>query len=333
VKKQVILDVDTGTDDAIAIMLAILGKEIDLLGITTVNGNLELALTTDNTLRVVEHCEAGEAVKVYSGCEYPLVSTLSPKSAQSLRPLPKRAGVKMPYAIHGDHLPLPETTLKKQDKNAIVWMIETVMQAEPQSISLVAVGPLSNVATAMRAEPDFAERLREIVIMGGGDRLSNASSAAEFNIWADPEAAEIVLQSGCEVTIIPLDATHDAQISEADLAKIKAIGNKYADFTYDVIMERIDAYADRKADRDAPRSAPVHDALALCYLLHPECITKKADVSCHVDISGGVAYGRTVIDDRQYMETSEPNCTFAYDADKEFFFDWMYNIIARAEES
>lgn len=330
-KKKIILDVDTGTDDAIAIMLAILGEEVDLLGITTVNGNLELQLTTDNTLRVVEHCQAAQKVKVFSGCEYPLVSTLSPRSAQSLRPLPKRAGVKVPYAIHADHLPLPQTSLKKDVKNAIVWLIETVMASEPHTISLVAVGPLTNVATAMRAEPAFASRLKEIVIMGGGDRLSNASSAAEFNIWADPEAAEIVLQSGCKLTIIPLDATHDAEISEADLKKLKAIGNKYADFTVDVIQERIDAYTDRKAEPGAMLSAPVHDALALCYVIHPECITQKEDVVCHVDISGGLAYGRTVIDNRAYMETKEANCTFAYAADKDFFFNWLVGILERAK--
>ena len=329
-KPKIIMDVDTATDDAVALTLAMLGGEVELLGVTTVNGNLELKLTTDNTLRVVDYCGKGDQVKVYSGCEYPLVSTLSPTSAQSLHPIPKREGTKMAFAMHGDHLPLPETNLKPQAKGAVLWLIETIMAAEPGSISIVALGPLTNIATAMRAEPSFASRLKEIVLMGGGDRVCNASPAAEFNIWTDPEAAEIVLQSGCKLSIIPLDATHEAEISASEADELAAIGSKEARFVADVIRGRIGGYSLRDPDLAARQAAPLHDALALCYLLHPECVSKKLEAVCHVDISGGRAYGRTVVDRRANLVSEAPNCTFALGADREWFLQWMSGLLKQA---
>ena len=259
-KRKIIMDVDTGTDDAVALVLAILGGEVELLGVTTVNGNLELKLTTDNTLRVVECCRSYGLVPVYSGCEYPLVSTLSPYSAQSLSPIPKREGTVKKFAMHRDHLPLPETTLKKQDKSAVVWLIETVMASEPGSISLVALAPLTNIAAAMRAEPAFAGRLGEIVLMGGGDRIGNASAAAEFNIWTDPEAAEIVMQSGCKISMIPLDATHSAAITAEQAEALRAIGTPQAEFVANVIFERIGGYALRDPALAKQQASPLHDA-------------------------------------------------------------------------
>ena len=331
-KRKIIMDVDTGTDDAVALVMAILGGEAELLGITTVNGNLELKLTTDNTLRVVECCRPYGLVPVYSGCEFPLVSTLSPYSAQSRHPLPKREGTVKKFAMHGDHLPLPETDLKKEDKNAVVWLIETVMASEPGSISLVALAPLTNIATAMRAEPAFEGHLREIVLMGGGARICNESAAAEFNIWADPEAAEIVMQSGCKLSVIPLDATHSASITAEQAGKLRALGTPQAEFVADVIAERIAGYALRDPALAKKQASPLHDALALCYLLHPECITQKEELVCHVDISGGVAYGRTVVDRRENLVSEEPNCVFAEKADPEVFFGWIYSVLKNAAE-
>lgn len=331
-KPKIIMDVDTGTDDAVALTLAMLGGEVELLGITTVNGNLELKLTTDNTLRVVDYCGKGSEVKVYSGCEYPLVSTLSPTSPQSLHPIPKREGMKVAFAMHSDHLPLPETNLRAQPKSAVLYLVETVMAAEPGTISIVALGPLTNIATAMRAEPSFASRLKEIVLMGGGDQVCNESAAAEFNIWTDPEAAEIILQSGCKLSIIPLDATHEAEITATEADEIAAIGGKEARFVADVIRSRIGGYSLRDPDLAARQAAPLHDALALCYLLHPECISRKIETVCHVDISGGYAYGRTILDRRANLVMEKPNCTFALGANREWFLQWMCGILKRAAQ-
>lgn len=329
-KPKIIMDVDTGTDDAVALTLAMLGDEVELLGITTVNGNLELKLTTDNTLRVVELCGKQDRVGVYSGCEYPLVSTLSPYSPQSRHPIPKREGTRVAFAMHGDHLPLPAPKIKKQEKNAVVWMIEQVMAAQPGEISIVALGPLTNLAAAMRAEPAFASRLGEIVLMGGGDRVCNATAAAEFNIWVDPEAAEIVLQSGCKITVIPLDATHEALLSAAQADALEAIGSSAACFVAEVVRGRIGGYSLRDPELAADQAAPLHDALALCYLLHPECIREKKEAVCHVDVSGGAAYGRTIVDRRANLVQERPNCTFALHADRERFTAWLTGILEQA---
>ncbi len=204
------------------------------------------------------------------------------------------------------------------------------MASEPGSISLVALAPLTNIAAAMRAEPAFAGRLGEIVLMGGGDRIGNASAAAEFNIWTDPEAAEIVMQSGCKISMIPLDATHSAAITAEQAVALRAIGTPQAEFVANVIFERIGGYALRDPALAKQQASPLHDALALCYLLHPECITQKHELVCHVDVSGGVAYGRTVVDRRENLVTEQPNCVFAEKADAAYFYDWIYSILKNA---
>ena len=332
-KPKLILDVDTGSDDAVALALAMLGGEAELLGITTVNGNLELKLTTDNTLRVVDLCGMGDRVPVYPGCEYPLVSTLNPRSAQSMRPIPKREGTSAgKFGMHSDHLPLPATDLAPQKQAASVWMIETVMAAQPQTITLVALGPLTNVAAAMRVQPQFAQRLQRIVLMGGADETGNETAAAEFNIWADPEAAEIVLQSGVPIAMIPLDATHQAFLSAEQAEQIDAIGTPLARFIAQLLRDRIAGYAKRDPEMAAKKIAPLHDALALCYALHPECIRRSVETVCHVDLGGGAAYGRTVLDRRANMVQEKPNCTFALEPDREFFCDWLIGILQKAAE-
>lgn len=330
IRPKVILDVDTGTDDAVAIALAVLGNEVDLLGISTCNGNLELKLTTDNTLRVVDLC--GHPIPVYMGCEYPLVSTLDPFSAQSRRPIPKREGVDAgKFAMHTDHLPLPPTNLLPEDKRAVVWMIETVMASEPGTITIVALGPLTNIATAMRAEPAFAGKLQRIVMMGGGNAFGNESAAAEFNIWTDPEAAEIVMQSGCDITMIPLDATHKAFLSFEEARRLEALGTEAAKFVASVVEKRIGGYAIRDPEFAAAQTAPLHDALALCYAIHPECIVSSLHTVCHVDIGKGIAYGRTVVDQRANLVSEKPNCLFALEPDRDYFYRWIYGILAGAK--
>lgn len=327
-KPKIIMDVDTGTDDAVAISAALLGGEVELLGITTVNGNLELKLTTDNTLRVVDCCGMGGSVGVYSGCEYPLTCTLDRHSAQSRSPIPKREGDHSnPFAIHSDHLPLPETALCARAKNAVVFIIETVMAAKPGEITIVALGPLTNIAAAMRAEPRLASRLAGVVLMGGGDAVANQSAAAEFNIWCDPEAAEIVLQSGCPISIIPLDATHRAYISSADADAIDAIGTVPAHFVAEVVRGRIEGYAKRDPEFAKRKISPLHDALALCYALHPQCISEKIEAVCHVDLGGGTGYGRTVVDRRANLVSEAPNCTFALAPDRDYFYSWLYRCL------
>lgn len=340
-KEKIILDVDTGTDDAVALVLAMLCEDFDLLGVCTVNGNVELRLTTDNTLRVIDYCGKGSCVPVFPGSELPLVSTLLPWTPQStgimtaytkddIRAIPRREGAREgKLEMHGDHLPLPETTLRANEKCAAVWLIETLSAAQDHEITLIPVGPLTNIALAMRADPRIIPKIKKIVLMGGGYRVNSRTPAAEFNIWADPEAAEIVMQSGCDITCVPLDATHAAYITMDQAEEIRRIGTKEAEFVAEMISGRIRGYVSRDHDMNQLCGAPVHDALAVCAVLHPEVLTDVIACNCHVDISGGYAYGQTILDRRELKNAEPKNCKFALSADRLQFFHWVKEVLER----
>lgn len=322
-KRKIIMDVDTGSDDAIALCLAMLDPEFELLGITTVNGNLEARLCTENSLMVVECCEKQDTVKVYRGCEYPLASTLLPYLPQA-KLMPIREGHN-PYSAHPDHLPLPAPVTKEGDINAVSWLVETLLASEDGEITLIPVGPLTNIAAAMRIDFRIIPKIREIVIMGGGHRSGNESAAGEFNIWADPEAAEIVLQSGCKITMVPLDATEVAVSTHEDAEKLRAIGTTPAKLCADLIDIRIDEWGGE--------TTAINDALAVCAVLHPEVLKDIEHTTVHVDISRGFAYGYTILELRSgNWRKEEPNCCFALGADREYFFNYMYRVLKEDKE-
>ena len=217
--QKVILDVDTGTDDAVAIMLAALSKDLDLLGVCSVNGNRGIEFTTENTLRVVEYLGLADKIPVYKGCSLPLVSTLTPGRRDGI----PATGSMDKNNIHGDYVELPPATIKPQEEHAVFWLIDTLMKSEGDII-LIPVGPLTNIAMALRIEPRIADKIQSIMIMGGGYREVNITPSAEFNFWVDPEAAKIVIDSGCDITIVPLDATHKAVLSLDDADELEKDG-------------------------------------------------------------------------------------------------------------
>ena len=339
-REKIILDVDTGSDDAIAVILALLCDEFDVLGICAVGGNLDISLTTDNTLRVVDFCGFGGRVPVLRGCSLPLVSTLMPWTPQASgimtacskdmpRPIPRVPGSRPGgREIHSDHLPLPETALQPLEKSAAVWLIDTLMAAEDHSITLICTAPLTNLGVALRADPRIVSKIRRIILMGGGVRLANRTPAAEFNVWADPEAAEIILQSGCDILCVPLDATHAAAISAEQAQQLRAIGTKEACFVADTIDHRIRSRSVFGSGLPGSDRSPVHDALAVCAAACPEVLTEVVECNCHVDISGGYAYGRTIIDHRQKLPAEPANCRFALNADSDIFLRWMHSVLS-----
>ena len=345
-KEKIILDVDTGSDDAIAVILALLCEDFDVLGICAVGGNLDVSLTTDNTLRVVDFCGFGGRVPVLRGCALPLVSTLMPWTPQSTgimteftknicRCIPRKPGSRTgEKEIHSDHLPLPETALQPLEKSAVVWLIDTLMAAEDHSVTLICTAPLTDLGVALRADPRIVGKIRRVILMGGGDRLANRTPAAEFNIWADPEAAEIVLQSGCDILFVPLDATHAAAISAEQAQQLRAIGTKEACFVADTIDHRIRSRSVFGSGFPGSDRSPVHDALAVCAAACPEVLTAVEECNCHVDISGGYAYGRTIVDRREKLPAEPVNCRFALNADSDIFLRWMHSVLsARARRS
>lgn len=308
---RIILDVDTGTDDAVALMVAALSPDIDLVGATTVNGNTALANCTENSLRVFDHIGL-TGIPVHEGMSQPLVRA----SPHQINPASR---------IHGDFLDLPPSRSTKGARHAVDWLIDTYM-ASDGDITLVPVGPLTNVATAMRKEPRIIERIPEFVIMGGAHDHGNATASAEFNIFMDPEAARIVVNCGRPIRMLPLDATHRALVSKEDCARLRALGTPAARATATFIEKRIEGY-DATQPMHRLGAAPVHDALAVCAVIDPTIVTTQF---IHVDVETGgeLSQGRTVCDFRG-RSRKDPNVHFAMDADEPKFIAMLIDILGR----
>ena len=331
-KKKVILDVDTGSDDAIAIMMAVLHPDLDVLGITTVDGNKPLPNTTENTLRVVDLLGVGEQVPVYMGCEEPMVAELTPERHAESRQAPQRKVVDgQVIEYHSEYLDmLPPSHTKVQEKRAVPYLIDTLM-ASDGDITLIPVGPLTNIAVAMRAEPRIKKKIKRIVIMGGGHGKTNRTSAAEFNIWKDPEAAQIVLTSGCDVLLVPLDATHSGDVTMAESQEIRAIGTPVAEAAADLLDQRIKAY-DMFQPQKIAGSTPPHDAIVVAAVIDPDILRDVQWRRVDVDFGGGICDGRTMVDCRVYPDHS-PNIHIAFDCDRERFVKLLYDTLKLSEKS
>jgi len=312
---KVILDVDTGTDDAVALMTAALSPDLELVGATTVNGNTTIDYTTENTLRVFDWIGMPQ-VPVYRGVDRPLVRT-DVKRGMATR-------------IHGDLLDLPPVSngATLQPGNAVDWLIETYL-ASDGDVVLCPVGPLTNIAMAIVKAPEILEKVPEIVIMGGAHDHGNITASAEFNIWLDPEAARIVVNCGRPIRMVPLDATHRALVSTEDAARLRALGTPAGEAAARFVLQRIDGY---DATQPMPRrgdalAAPVHDALAVCAIIDPTILTTEhipVDVEIHAELS----LGRTVCDFR-FRSGKPANVHFAMDADEPKFNRMLLEILGR----
>ena len=312
---KLILDVDTGTDDAVALMLAALHPDLELVGATTVNGNVPVEFCTENSLRVFDHI--GIPVPVYEG-----VSTRSPATISRSRGPTSRAPAPSTAATSTSRPRAPS----KQATGAVEFLIETY-RAATEPIILVPVGPMSNIATALTAEPRLRDLIPELVIMGGANRYGNVTPRAEFNVWADPEAARIVLGSGVrKITLVPLDATHQALVSLDDCAALRALGTPAGDAAALFTERRIEGY-DRTQPMKRPNAAPVHDALAVASIVDPAVITTTF---LHVDVetSGELTVGETVVD-TNHRGDGEPNVHVALEADERRFVALLLETFAR----
>ncbi|MBI9046478.1 MAG: nucleoside hydrolase [Anaerolineaceae bacterium] len=322
--KKVILDVDTGSDDAIAIMAAILHPELEVIGITTVCGNQPLENTTENTLRVVDLL--GVDVPVYRGCAGPMVAELNPnRQAHSQQSTKSKEIDGKKVEIHSEYLNIPPSKTKEQERRAVSYLIDILM-ASDGDIILIPVGPLTNIGTAMIADPRIKKKIKQIVIMGGGHHISNNTSAAEFNIWKDPEAAQIVFTSGCNVILVPLDATHEGYVTSSESAKIRAMNTPASIAVADLLDQRINAYKNLQplAVED---STPPHDALAVLAAVDESVLENVQFRHVDVDFSGGIADGRTVVDDRPFP-VNPPNVRIALGCNREKFVKMLMDTIA-----
>ncbi len=323
--KNIILDVDTGSDDAVALMAAILSPEINLVAVCTVAGNKPIEKTTENTLRVVKAMNAD--VPVYRGSPKAIVKGLvGNRLPPTFRSHIVIDGKTM--QMHEDYLDLPETNLKPEKIPAPMFYVDYLRSAKTP-VTLVALGPLTNLAIAFMIDPTIVDSIEEIVIMGGACRQSNSTSSAEFNIFSDPEAALWVLQSGAEITWVPLDATHAAYLTKSNCDDFRALGTVAGEFAASLIEQRIFMHTHMQP-LAAPDSAAVHDALAVCYLLDPSVLKDIQHV--HMDIGlSDFGEGQTIIDPRYYPE--ERNCRFAFSGDPNKFASLLLDIFKNGPKS
>jgi inosine-uridine nucleoside N-ribohydrolase len=312
---KVILDVDTGTDDAVALMLAALHPDLELVGACSVAGNVPLEFTTENTLRVFDHID--RPVPVYRGLAKPI--------AREDFPVPRETPPPGKTYVHGDYLDIPPSHSSVQDVGAVEFLIETY-RAATEEIVLIPTGPLTNIAAALRLEPKLAELVPQTIIMGGAHRTGNITPRAEFNIWADPEAARVVFHAGLRnLTLVPLDATHKALLSTEDCAAFRALGTPAGEATATFVERRIRGY-DASQPMSRTGAAPVHDALCVAAVLQPDIITTQ-DLFVTVETHGEATVGETVVDVAA-RGGHVPNMKVAFDADERAFVQLMLETFA-----
>lgn len=309
--RKIIIDTDPGQDDAVAILLALASpEELDVVAITTVAGNVPLPLTTRNALMMCELAGRTE-VPVYAGSDGPMVRDL----------------ITAEY-VHGatgiDGAGLPEPTMEVREGHAVDAIVDIVMAAEPGEISLCPLGPLTNVGQALVKEPRIADRLGEIILMGGGFfEGGNTTPAAEFNIYVDPQAADIVFQSGVPITMMPLDVTHKALTSPERLARFAAIPSPAGKAVHGMLdfFERFDI------EKYGSEGGPLHDPCVIAYLLDPDLFGGK-NVSVRIETSSEMTMGMTVID--WWGVTAEtPNAMVMSQIDADGFYELLADRIAR----
>jgi purine nucleosidase len=307
--KKIILDCDPGHDDAIALMLAHGNPEIELAAVTTVGGNAVLEKTTRNALGVM--AIAGiTGVPFAAGCSRPLL----------------REGEDAD--VHGesglDGVVLPEPTTVPDGRHAVDLIIDTVMAAEPKSITLVPTGPLTNIAMAIRKEPQIIDRVQEVVLMGGGMHVGNWSAVAEFNIKIDPEAAYMVFDAPWDVTMVGLDVTHQALATDEVAERIRALDTPLSEFVLGLFAFFRQAYHDEQGFE----FPPVHDPVAVARVIDASIVgTVRAPIK--VELHGEQTLGMTVTELRpaHVPDTCHTYAATQLDADR--FWDLVVDAIDR----
>ncbi|MER2135040.1 MAG: nucleoside hydrolase [Arthrobacter sp.] len=309
---KIILDCDPGHDDAVALLLAHGSPEIDLLAVTTVVGNQTLEKVTRNALAIARVANI-TGVPFAAGCDRPLVRTI--ENAPD---------------IHGesgmDGPELPEPTVELDSRHAVDLIIDTVMAHEPGTVTLVPTGGLTNIAMAVRKEPRLAERVKEVVLMGGGYHVGNWSAVAEFNIKIDPEAAHIVFNEKWPLTMVGLDLTHQALATDEVAERIAAVGTKPAKF----VGELLEFFGHTYKDAQGFDFPPVHDPCAVAYVIDPSVMTTQR-VPLDVELTGTLTLGMTVADFRA-PAPADCNTSVAMELDQDKFWGLVVDALERIGE-
>ncbi|MCL6705708.1 nucleoside hydrolase [Pseudomonas sp. R2.Fl] len=309
--RKIIIDTDPGQDDAAAIMLAFASpQELEILGITVVAGNVPLSLTSRNARIVCELCGRTDA-KVYEGVDRPM-----------RRKLVTAEHVHGKTGLDGAELPEPTMTVEKQ--HAVDFIIETLRREPAGSVTLCTLGPLSNIAVALERAPDIAPRIREIVMMGGGYfEGGNITPAAEFNIYVDPHAAELVFRSGVPLVVMPLDVTHQLLTTKARVARIAKIGTRPAD----VMVQWLEFFERFDEEKYGSDGGPLHDPTVIAYLLKPELFSGR-DCNVEIETQSELTMGMTVVDWWR-VTGRKANARVMRNVDADGFFELLIERFAR----
>ena len=305
-RRKFIIDCDTGTDDAIALCAALGSEEIELLGITSVNGNVQEKYTSANNLNIMEYL--GYSIPVTHGAIWPLT-------------MGYRNSSEMTHGLSGlGSVVIPEA--KKTDFSPCIacdFLYQKAVECAGE-LELLVIGPMTNIALAVIQYPDFPKLIRHLYFMGGALSGGNVTPTAEFNIWADPEAAHTVFQSGIPLTMVGLDVTLKAVMKEEDIVELRSLHSKAGDFVADLLdfmVERRD-----KGGEDLV----MHDALALAAALYPDCLQFK-DYWMDVELTGTYSRGHTFADRRNRYH-KEPNVCAAIEVDSVAFRKWLISKVA-----
>lgn len=309
--RDLIIDTDPGADDVVALLLAMASpEELKIRAITTVAGNVRLEKTSRNA-RLAREWAGREEIPVYAGAGRPMVRT--PIYAANVHGEEGLTGVQ----VHEPKKPLA-------NGNAVQYLIDTLDAAEPHSITVAMLGPQTNLALALIQKPEIVNGIKEVVVMGGAHfNGGNITPAAEFNLFADPHAAEVVLASGVKLTYLPLDVTHKVLTSDARLKQLAAVNNNASKLVVDIL----NAYIKFDMDNYGMPGGPVHDASVIAYLLKPE-LFKGRQVHMVVDSREGPTFGQTIAD--WYGVLKQPaNVMWIEEGDAQDFFDLLSARLAR----
>lgn len=309
--RKTIIDTDPGQDDAVAILLALASpEEIEVLGIVAVAGNVPLDLTQKNA-RIVCELAGKPDVPVYAGCDKPLG-----------RPLVTAEHVHGKTGLDGPVLPDP--TMPLQDQHGVDFIIDTLRNEAARTVTLCVLGPLTNIATAFEKAPDIVDRVQQVILMGGAYfQVGNITPTAEFNIYVDPQAADIVFKSGVDIVVMPLDVTHKALVTTPRNNAFRALGTPAGI----AVAQMTDFFERFDKEKYGSTGAPLHDPCVTAYLIAPELFQGR-HINVEIEVDSELTMGMTVAD--WWGVTDRPaNATFIGDLDSDGFFALLVERIGR----
>ncbi len=301
-RRKILIDCDPGQDDAVMLLLALAcPRELNILGITAVAGNVPLNLTERNT-RIICELAGRLDVPVFAGCEKPLHRKLI--TAENVH---GKTGI--------DGIDIYRPSLPLQEQHGVDFIIETLLNAENGAVTLVPTGPLTNIGLAMVRQPEILPKIKEIVLMGGAMREGgNTTPCAEFNILVDPEAAQIVMHCGRPLTIVPLDVTHQALVTRERIEQLRGLNSKVGT----AIVGMMEFFNRFDSEKYGSGGAPLHDPCTIAYLLKPDLFAGKL---CNVEVEteSPLTVGHTAVD--FWGVTARPkNANWLYQIDADGFF-------------